>query len=145
MKIILLFEPNPMVESTCLYSNSFRNDSYQKMAIMPHENSKERRSSFNIEYNSSISYLMIYRVIKLKKMVESACLRSKSFRNDSYQKMAIIHHENSKERPFYPHFVQSILPQFLTRCFKTKYENHTSLQPQSNSGIRVSVLQTVQK
>ena len=84
--------------------------------------------------------MKIILLFKPDPMVDSACLCSKPFRNESYSKMAIIHHENSKERPFYHHFVYSITPRLLTRFFKTKYEYYTTPQARSNGGIRVSVL-----
>ena len=40
-------------------------------------------------------------IFKLDPIVESAFLHSKPYRNDSLQKMAIIHHDNSKKRPFW--------------------------------------------
>ena len=108
MQIIVLFKPNPMVESACLCSKPFRNDSLQKMAIIHHENSRKRLIYPYFVYKISprlptqfLKFSMkIILLSKLNPMVESACLFSKPFRNDSLQKMAIIHHENSRKCQF---------------------------------------------
>ena len=41
MKIILLFKPDPMVQSACLCLKRIRNDSLQKLAIYHHENQEK--------------------------------------------------------------------------------------------------------
>ena len=64
---------------------------------------KANLALFCIEHNSLVSYLKIMLLSKHNQMVESACLSSKPFRNDSQQK--IIHHKNSRKRPNYNHFV----------------------------------------
>ena len=51
-------------------------------------------------------------------MVESACQCSKPFRNESLQKIAIIHHTNWRKRQIFYFFVWSISPRFLTQFYK---------------------------
>ena len=153
MTIILLSKTNPMVESTCLCSKLFRNDSLQKMTIIHLENSRKRLIYHY--FVQSITPRFYIRFFKLNEnitllskpnpMVESACLCSKPLRNGSLQKMAIVNHENLRKRPFYHYFVQSISPRLLTRFFQTQYEKCTTLQAQSNVRIRVSVLKAIQK
>ena len=75
-------------------------------------------------------------------MLEYACLCSKPLRNDNLQKIAIIHHKNSRKKPNFPDFVLSVSPRFLTRILKTLFENYTSLQARSNGRIREFVLKT---
>ena len=41
MQIIVLFKPDPRVESACLCPKPFRNDSLQKLAIFHHRNSRK--------------------------------------------------------------------------------------------------------
>ena len=89
--------------------------------------------------------MQIIVLFKLNPMVESACLQPKPVRIDSLQKMAIIHHKNSRKRPIYHYFVLSISPHFLTRFFKIQFKTYTTLQPQTNGGIRVSVLKPIHK
>ena len=105
MKIILLFKPDPMVESVHLCSKPFRNHSLQKMAIIHHENLKKRlnRHHFYIAY--LLNFLLNFLKLKMKTillskpdlMVVSAYLWSKPFRNKHLLKAAIIHYENSKK------------------------------------------------
>ena len=42
MKVIVLFKPDPTVESACLCLEWLRNDSLPRMAIFHHENSRKR-------------------------------------------------------------------------------------------------------
>ena len=126
MNIISLFKPNPVGESACLCSKLFRNDSLQKIAIIHHENSRKRliypyfvqRIFPRLPTRFLKSNMKTILLSKLNPMVESACLFSKPFRNDSLQKMAIIPHENSRKRSIYHYFVQSISPRFLPRFLK---------------------------
>ena len=57
MQIIVLFKPDPMVESACLCSKPIRNDSLQKMAIIYHTKLKQKAyvPLFCLEHISSIS------------------------------------------------------------------------------------------
>ena len=58
MQIIVLFKPDPMVESACLCSKPFRNGSLQKIAIIHHTKLKQKANVplFCLEHISSISY-----------------------------------------------------------------------------------------
>ena len=58
MQIIVLFKPDPMVESARLCSKLFRNGSLQKITIIHHTKLKQKANVplYCLEHISSISY-----------------------------------------------------------------------------------------
>ena len=94
MEIVLLFKRNPMVQSAFLYSNLFRNDSLQKMAIHHHENSRKRQIYHHFVYllhfllDFSKLYMKLILLFTPNQMVETASLHFQPSRNNSLQKMA---------------------------------------------------------
>ena len=54
-------------------------------------------------------------------VVESACLWSKAFRNESLQKMVIIHHENLRKKPNYHQIIAKLLWLFIKHIFSIFY------------------------
>ena len=153
MQIIVLFKPNPMVKSACLRSKPFRNDSLQKMTIIHPENSRKRLIyHYFVQSITPRFYIRFFKLnmniallSKPNPIVESVCLWSKPLRNGSLQKMAIVHHKNSRKGPISYYFVQSISPRFLIRFLKPLYANYSTFHTQTNGGLRISGLKLIQK
>ena len=58
MKIIQLSKPNPMVQSACLCSKPFRNESLQMMAIIHHETQENSQIKIILYWAYLLDFLL---------------------------------------------------------------------------------------